>query len=124
MENTNEQQQQKPPEATPVMSFDQKDIDDNKLIAALSYLGLLCLIPLLAKKDSKFAQENGKQGLVLLLAWVALMVIGIVPILGWLIGFFGSIILLIINLIALIKTLMGGFWEIPVLGKYRHQFKL
>ncbi len=123
MENTNEQQQ-KPPEATPVMKFDQKDIDDNKLIAALSYLGLLCLVPLLAKKDSKFAQEHGKQGLVLVIAWVVMWVIGVIPILGWIIGFFGSIILLIINLIALVKVLMGDFWEIPVLGKYRHQFKL
>lgn len=123
MENNNEQQQ-KPAEATPVMHFDQKDIDDNKLIAALSYLGLLCLVPLLAKKDSKFAQENGKQGLVLVIAWVVIWVVGVIPILGWIVAFFGSIILLIVNLIALIKVLTGNFWEIPVLGKYRHQFKL
>lgn len=123
MENQNEQQ--KPPaEAKPVMNFDQKDVDENKLIAALSYLGLLCLIPLLAKKDSKFAQEHGKQGLVLVIAWVVIWVVGVIPILGWIVGFFGSIILLIVNLIALGKTLMGGFWEIPVLGKYRHQFKI
>ena len=123
MENNNEQQQ-KPAEATPVMHFDQKDIDDNKLIAALSYIGLLCLVPLLAKKDSKFAQEHGKQGLVLVIAWVVLWVVGVIPVLGWLVAFFGSILLLIINLIALIKVLMGSFWEIPLTGKYRHQFKL
>ena len=123
MENQNEQQQ-KPPEAKPVMNFDKKDIDENKIIAALSYLGLLCLIPLLAKKDSKFAQEHGKQGLVLLIAWMVIWVIGIVPILGWIVSFIGSIILLIVNLIAIVKTLMGDFWEIPVLGQYRHQFKL
>ncbi len=106
------------------MHFDQKDIDDNKLIAALSYIGLLCLVPLLAKKDSKFAQEHGKQGLVLVIAWVVLWVVGVIPVLGWLVAFFGSILLLIINLIALIKVLMGSFWEIPLIGKYRHQFKL
>lgn len=126
MENQNEQQQKKEPpaEAKPVMNFDKKDIDENKIIAALSYLGLLCLIPLLAKKDSKFAQEHGKQGLVLLIAWMVIWVIGIVPILGWIVSFIGSIILLIVNLIAIVKTLMGDFWEIPVLGQYRHQFKL
>ena len=45
---------------------------DNKIIAALSYIGILCLIPLLAKKDSKFAQEHGKQGLIMLIAWIVL----------------------------------------------------
>lgn len=127
MENQNEQQkqgQEPPAEAKPVMNFDKKDIDENKLIAALSYLGLLCLIPLLAKKDSKFAQEHGKQGLVLLIAWMVIWVVGIMPILGWIVGFIGSIVLLIVNLIALVKALMGEFWEIPVLGQYRHQFKL
>jgi len=107
-----------------VPTFDKKDVDDNKLIAALSYVGILCLIPLLAKKDSKFAQENGKQGLVLFIAWIAIVVIGWIPILGWLVGFFGSIALLIVSLIAFIKALMGEFWEIPVLGSYRDKFNL
>ena len=106
------------------MRFDQKDVDDNKLIAALSYIGILCLIPLLAKKDSKYAQEHGKQGLVLLIAEVIMMVIGVVPILGWIISFFAWIFFLIVAIIALVKCLMGEFWEIPLLGKYRHQFKL
>ena len=105
------------------MHFDPKDVADNKLIAAIGYIGILCLIPLLAKKDSKFAQEHGKQGLVLLIAHVVLWVVWVIPVLGWFIGFFGGIILLIINIIAIIKALMGEFWEIPVLGPLRHQFK-
>ncbi|HPN15380.1 MAG TPA: DUF4870 domain-containing protein [bacterium] len=105
-------------------SFDSKDVQENKIIACLSYLGILCLIPLLAKKDSKFAQEHGKQGLVLLIAWIVVVVIGWIPILGWLVGFFGSIALLIVALIAFIKCLMGEFWEVPVLGQYRGKFNL
>lgn len=105
-------------------SFDAKDVSENKIIACLSYIGILVLIPLLAKKDSKFAQEHAKQGLVLLLAFVALFVIGIIPILGWLIAFFGNIVLLVIALVAFIKCLMGEFWEIPVLGQYRHKLNI
>jgi uncharacterized membrane protein len=111
--------------AAPVkVTFDPNDVKENSLIAALSYIGILCLIPLLAKKDSKFAQEHGKQGLVLLIAWIVLVVVGWIPILGWIVMFFGSIAMLIVALIAFIKCLMGEFWEVPVLGQYRHKFKL
>jgi uncharacterized membrane protein len=106
------------------ITFDSKDVQENKIIAALSYIGILCLVPLLAKKDSKYCQEHGKQGLVLLLAVVAVMVVGWIPILGWIVGFFGSILLLIVGLIALIKCLMGEFWEIPVIGQYRSKINL
>ncbi len=125
MENTNPQgEHAHPHEAKPTGTphFDPKDVSENKLLACLSYIGILCLIPLLAKKDSKFCQEHGKQGLVLVIAFVILMVIGIVPILGWLIAFFGNLILLICALVAFIKCLMGEFWEIPVIGQYRHKF--
>ncbi|MCR4256297.1 MAG: DUF4870 domain-containing protein [Patescibacteria group bacterium] len=104
--------------------FDKKDIDDNKVIAALSYLGILVLIPLLAKKDSKYTQEHAKQGLVLLIAEIIGSVIAMVPIIGWLLAPFIGILFLIVALVALIKCLMGEFWEIPVLGAYRKQINL
>jgi len=108
----------------PKITFDAKDVQDNKLMAALSYIGILCLIPLLAKKDSKYCQEHGKQGLILFIGFIAVMVVGWIPILGWIVGFFGSIALLIVGLIALIKCLMGEFWEIPVIGQYRTKINL
>ncbi|MDD2786277.1 MAG: DUF4870 domain-containing protein [Patescibacteria group bacterium] len=105
------------------MSFDAKDIQDNKVIAALAYI--VFFLPLIAAKDSKFGKEHAKQGLVLLIAsliiWVAGMVI---PVIGWfIIGPLGSILILVIAIIAIIKTLQGEFWEIPYIGKYRHSFK-
>lgn len=105
------------------MSFDAKDIQDNKVIAALAYI--IFFLPLVAAKDSKFGKEHAKQGLVLLIAsliiWIAGMVI---PVIGWfIIGPLGSILILVIAIIAIIKTLQGEFWEIPYIGKYRHSFK-
>ena len=44
---------------------DQKDINRNRHIAAASYIWVLCLIPLLFKRESKFAQFHAKQGLLL-----------------------------------------------------------
>ncbi len=47
-----------PPAAT-------SEVDEGKALAAIGYLGILFLIPLLAKKDNKFCQHHGKQGAVL-----------------------------------------------------------
>ncbi|MEO5927819.1 MAG: DUF4870 domain-containing protein [Patescibacteria group bacterium] len=109
-----------PVNATVMPAFDKKDIDDNKVLAAIGYIGILSLIPLLAKKDSKFCQEHGKQGFILFLFEVVVMILGMVPVIGWLIiGPVGSLLALILSLVCIIKTLQGTFWEIPVLGQYR-----
>jgi uncharacterized membrane protein len=86
--------------------FSEKDITDNKYIAALSYIGILFLIPLLAKKDSPFAQFHAKQGLVLC---VVSILFSFIPFFGWLV----NLGLFVVVVIALIKTLSGEAWEIP-----------
>lgn len=106
------------------MHFDSKDVQENKVIACLSYLGILVLIPLLAKKDSKFAQEHAKQGLVLLIAEIIGSIVSMIPIIGWLAAPFIGLIFLVVAIVALVKCLMGEFWEIPVLGSYRSKINI
>ena len=97
-------------------SFDAKDVADNKVIAALSYLGILVLVPLLVRKESKFAQAHAKQGLVTLLF---LVILGWIPLIGWI---FAAVII-VCNLIALINALMGKFWQIPGAYALSQKFK-
>mgnify|MGYP001610869036 CR=1 FL=1 len=106
--------------------FDPKDVQDNKVMAAISYLWILCFIPLLVKKDSKFVQEHAKQGTVLFIAWVIVTIVGtIIPFLGWMIILpIGNIIITVIAIVGIIKALMGEFWEIPVIGAYRSKINL
>ena len=42
-----------------------KEIEDGKIWAFIGYWWILFLVPLLGKKDNKFALFHGKQGLVL-----------------------------------------------------------
>jgi uncharacterized membrane protein len=104
--------------------FDQKDIDDNKVIAAIGYLCILFLVPLLGAKKSPFAQFHAKQGLMLFIGWVVIWVIGLIPILGWIIGFLGTLLLAVISLIGLIKALQGEAWEIPFVADLAKQLKI
>lgn len=81
------------------------DIEANKGLAILSYVWILCLIPLLLKRDSKYAQFHAKQGLILFIASFAVWF----PFFGQILG----LIITIISIIAILKALEGGWWEIP-----------
>ena len=106
------------------MARSQKDIDDNRVIAAIGYIGILALVPLVLKKDSDYAQFHGKQGLVLVIAWVINFIIGIFPFIGWIIAFFVSIGLVILSVMGILKALQGEYWTMPYLGQYTKKIKL
>ncbi|MBT3356527.1 hypothetical protein HN784_04965 [bacterium] len=88
-----------------------KDVEENRAITFLSYLGFLCLIPLLAKKESKFAQFHAKQGLVLLIAWI----IGGITI-GMGIGLVINAGVVIFSIIGLINVNDGNVNDLPIIG--------
>ena len=106
--------------ATVIPHVDKKDIEDNKIIACLSYLSLLFLIPLLAKRESRYCQEHAKQGLIVFVASLIGGLVFWVPVVGWIIYlvFWAAVI------IAFVKCLMGEFWEVPLIGQLRHKIHL
>jgi uncharacterized membrane protein len=91
---------------------------EQTVFAILSYLGILVLIPLLVKKDDEFVHFHAKQGLVMLLVWIAVWIVTMIPFIGWVIGPLLSVVMLIVSLIAIIQVLMGKKWEIPVVATY------
>ena len=103
---------------------DDKEIQEGKVLALLSYLGILCLIPLLLKKDNKFVLFHGKQGLVLFLGELAVGIISIIPFLGWFIGFISIILFGILSLVGIVQVLMGNYWKIPVVAGLAEKFNI
>ena len=98
--------------------IDKKDIEDNKVLAIIGYLGILFLVPLLLKKDSKFAQFHGKQGLVLFISWVIVSVLGFVPLLGGLVAFVGNVAVLVLMIVGIVNAAQGEMKELPWIGQY------
>jgi len=45
--------------------LNDKDVQDNKIMAALSYIWIVSVLMLLMKKDSPFVQQHARQGFVL-----------------------------------------------------------
>lgn len=67
--------------------FAAEDIERNKVVAGLSYFGILFFLPLVAAPDSRFGKFHANQALVLLLAGVvgaiSLGIISVVLTLIW-----------------------------------------
>jgi uncharacterized membrane protein len=97
-----------------------KDIEENKLIAALSYVWILCLVPLLTKRKSKFAQFHAKQGLILFAIEVFASFIMLFPVVGQLI----ALVLLVISVVGFVKALSGEWWKIPYIYEWSKKINL
>lgn len=99
---------------------DSKDVEDNKLIAALSYIGILFLVPLLAKKDSPFAQFHAKQGLVIFI--VEVISPFLMPFLG--LGAILWLLAVIFSIWGLVNVFTGKMVKMPVVGDIAEKFNL
>jgi uncharacterized membrane protein len=99
---------------------DQKDAEQNKYLAALSYVHILFLVPLLARRDSKFCQFHAKQGLVLFIVQTVIFMVAWFPVIGWMLA--ASAIL--VSIIGIFKVLAEEYWEIPYLNKYSQKIKI
>ena len=94
--------------------FAKEDILDGKMYAVLTYLPILCIVPLILKKNNPFVLSHGRQGLVLFVAEVGTLVVSIVlpwcfrPFLFILFGF---------SFWGIVTAIRGQFVELPVIAK-------
>ncbi len=93
-----------------------KELQEGKIFAVIGYLGILCIIPLLLKKENRFALFHGKQGLVLFIGEIGAAIINIVPILGQLVWILAVMIFGILSLVGIVQSLMGNYWKMPIIG--------
>jgi uncharacterized membrane protein len=92
-----------------------QQILEGKIFALLSYLAILCIIPLVIKRDNPFVLAHGKQGLVLFVGEVAVFVASIIlpMILIKLVYFlFG-----LLSLWGIVESLRGNFIKMPVVSE-------
>ena len=110
--------------------FDGADIQNNKTMGILSYIGILVLIPIFAAKESRFARFHANQGLVLLIAQaiagtaisIVAAILGFIPVIGkvlaallWLV----EPVLFIPSVLGIINAARGRAKELPITGGFR-----
>lgn len=94
-----------------------------RFLGLISYLGILCVIPIILKSKSGFIRFHARQGLVLFIAEIIFTLIWIIPLIGWLIGFIGWIICFVFSLIGLTRAIAGQEWKMPVLHRFTKKIR-
>lgn len=109
--------------------FAAEDIERNKVVAGLSYFGILFFLPLVAAPDSRFGKFHANQALVLLLAGVvgaiSLGIISVVlTLIWWRLALLSSVLYTVFGLaltavaiIGLVNAFQGKAKELPLISK-------
>ena len=93
---------------------DDREIIEGKTFALLSYLSILCIIPLILKKDNKFCLFHARQGLVLFIAEVAVFVISVLPFVVGILWRVGVLFFGFVSIWCIIQVLMSKYAKIPL----------
>ncbi len=105
-------------ERNSIPTFDPGDIEKNKTMAGLAYI--IFFLPLVACPDSKFGRYHANQGLLLLiLGFVGGIILGMIPIIGWVLLPIFSLCILVLAIIGLVNGLNGKVKELPFIGKFK-----
>ena len=102
-------------------------VNEGKNIAIIAYITIIGLIIAYVMNNDKkdaFATYHIKQSLGLAATGLALGIVGMIPILGWIINILGIIVLLYMWVMGLMNAINGKESPVPFLGeKYKEWFK-
>ncbi|MBF0626955.1 MAG: hypothetical protein HQL91_01920 [Magnetococcales bacterium] len=89
-----------------------------KMLAAMSYLGILSLVPLVVNREDPYVRFHARQGIVLWM-WEVLAIYSLViPGVGR--AFFGisSLLCFLFSVIGLVSVFTGRAWKLPLVGNW------
>ena len=119
-ETTNQQQAPGAPAGAPQGS--NLDVEKNKMMAIVGYIiPILFFVPLVGEgKNSRYAKFHSNQQLVLLIAAIAVNVVGgIIPFIGWFILLpIGTIIVIVLAIMGIINASKGEMKKLPIIGGF------
>jgi uncharacterized membrane protein len=98
-------------------AFDSEDIAKNKTMAGLAYI--IFFLPLIACPDSRYGKFHANQALLLFIAAIAgNIVLGIIPIIGWILMPIYALGIFVLAIMGLINGFGGKAKRLPILGKF------
>lgn len=92
----------------------RNQVAEGKVFAILAYFSILCIIPLILKKDNDFVLFHGRQGLVIFVGEVAVFIMSVV--MPWIFRP-GMFILLVLSFFGFIAVLKGHYLKLPIIAE-------
>ncbi len=93
------------------------------ILAVISYIGFLCLVPILMKEKDEFVKFHAKQGLVLFACEVVTWIVFSIILYIWLLVNLFLILWVVLSIIGIMNVLNNRKKEIPLVGKFAGRFK-
>ena len=87
------------------------------IVAYLTVIGLVVALVLNNEKKDLFAKYHIRQSLGLVLTSIALSLINVIPILGWIVSMVGAFVLLYMWVMGLLNAINGREKPVPILGE-------
>jgi fumarate reductase subunit D len=83
------------------------------LMGLMSYMGILCFVPLIMNKDDEFVNFHAKQGLVIWI-WSILGIMALyVPGIGRLFFSATAMGVVVISIVGVVSVLLSRAWKLP-----------
>ncbi|MDP2939050.1 MAG: hypothetical protein Q8O13_03065 [Candidatus Omnitrophota bacterium] len=101
-----------------------EEIEEGKIFAILAYLSILCIIPLILKKDNKFCIFHARQGLILFILEVAIFVLSVIPFVGVILWRLGVLFFGLLSIWCIIQVLLGRYSRIPFVAEFAEKITL
>ncbi len=91
--------------------------ETNKWICASAYI--FFFIPLIADSENQTYKFHANQGLLIALMGVATVLLGWIPIIGWILAIIAPLVLLVFAIIGIVNALNENEKELPLVGSMR-----
>lgn len=95
----------------------------DRLWSSLAYFWVFAFIPFILKRKEEFIFFHAKQGVVLFITEIILILILPIPFLGWFIAPLGLFLCAFFSFRGIFSALRGEKWIIPYLGRYANEIK-
>ncbi len=85
------------------------------ILGVMSYMGVLCFVPLVTNSDDEFVRFHARQGLIIWI-WSVLAVMALyLPGLGKVIFSMSAMGVLVISIIGVVSVVFSKVWKLPVI---------
>ncbi|MBT3236227.1 MAG: hypothetical protein HN353_09785 [Bdellovibrionales bacterium] len=95
-----------------------KSSNGGTLLAAVSYMGILCLIPFIIGGRNEFTLFHARQGLILWIWEVIALGLLVIPFAGHLAFIISAITCFVFSIMGIYHAIMGNYWQMPFFSRF------
>lgn len=95
------------------------DVEANKIMAVIAYIGIFVLVPLITGKykNSPFLKFHVNQAIVFCIGWIVSRIISFIPYIGVFLGGILSLVVVVLQIISIVGAVKGETKPLPLIEK-------